>query len=146
MRRRRGGQPGNRNGYKHGVYSSVLSQEETVALRQVDSIQGIDPEIAILRLKIRQILERDPDNTDLYLRATDTLGRLFRFKKHLNPRQAQGLNQSDADVLREIALPLGLNLSPPGPERRSRRQSASGGPLVPPEVENSPDEKEIGQG
>src|SRR3990172_4954183 len=102
MNQKKGAQPGNRNALKHGFYSRVLSQEETLALLQADSLDGLDSEIAILRLKICQLLERDPDNLNLMLRASAILARLLRIKHQLNPQQAKGLQQAVGNVLREV--------------------------------------------
>ena len=111
MKRRRGGQPGNRNALKHGFYSRYLSHEEILSLQEAESLQGLDSEIPILRLKFGQLLDRDPDNLNLMLHASTALGRLLRLKNQLNPQQVKGLEQAVGDVMREIALPLGLNAS-----------------------------------
>ena len=110
MKRKKGGQPGNRNAMKHGFYSRVLSQADILALQQADSVEGLDTEISILRLKLSQLLERDPDNLHLMLQASSTLSKLLRVKCQLNPQQTKGLKQAIANVFREVALPLGVKL------------------------------------
>lgn len=110
MKRKKGAQPGNRNALKHGFYSKVLTEAEKLELQQAVSVEGLDAEIAILRLKISQLLVRDPDNLDLMLRASSILARLVRVKYQLNPQQRKGLKQAIGNVLREVAIPLGIKL------------------------------------
>ena len=109
MKRNSGGQPGNRNALKHGFYSRVLTQAELLSLQQAVSVEGLDAEIALLRLKISHLIERDPDNLALVLQASSTLARLVRVK-YLSPQQGNGLNRAIGNVLREVALTLGVKL------------------------------------
>jgi len=71
--------------------------------------QGLGDEIALLRLKIFQLLERDPDNLNLVLQASDILGRLVHIN-YLSPRHDNGLKLAIGNVLREIALPMGVKI------------------------------------
>ncbi len=71
-----GGQPGNGNARKHGLYSKQISAEQHDIQSSIKSVRDLSPEIALLRLKIMQLLE-DPDtpNADL-MKALNTLARL----------------------------------------------------------------------
>ena len=84
MKRNKGAQPGNRNARKHGFYSKVMTRSEKLELQKAVSVEGLGDEIALLRLKIFQLLERDPDNLNLVLQASDILGRLVHIN-YLNP-------------------------------------------------------------
>ncbi|GEM_PF-688678 len=140
MKRTKGGQPGNRNAMKHGFYSKVLSQEDVQALQQARSVSGLDSEIAIVRMKFRQLLERDPDNAELMFRASAILARLVRVDRQLKPRQAVGLQQAVGNVMRELASPLKLNsFLPP---RKSESHPQENPALSPSEVEDSPARKD----
>ena len=80
VKRRRGGQPGNRNARKNrpSFYcpedSELLEQGYTVV------IEGLDKAIALTRVKIRSLLADSSENYDLIYAATGTLGNLIRLK------------------------------------------------------------------
>lgn len=117
IKRKRGAQQGNCNALKHGFYSGGLKQADIYALEKADSITGLNKEIAILRLKIRHLLKHNPDNLNLILRAFSTLTKLLRAKHSLNLDQSDRLKQAIGNVLREVALPLGIKIieRPPAP-------------------------------
>jgi hypothetical protein len=56
IKRRRGGQKGNRNACKHGFYSGTLSPAETSQLWSITNLEGVDPEIALIRVKLQSAL------------------------------------------------------------------------------------------
>lgn len=109
-RRPRGGQPGNRNARKHGFYSQVLTEAERVDLQYALDVEGIDMEIAVLRLKIKAILEDDPDNVRLIMEATNTLARLLRTKYNLDKGQGKSLKEAIGQVMRDLAIPIGIGV------------------------------------
>jgi hypothetical protein len=61
-RRNRGGQKGNRNSRKHGFYSGTLTPAETSQLWNITNLEGVDPEIAFIRVKLQSSLEHHPGN------------------------------------------------------------------------------------
>ena len=60
--RKRGGQKGNRNARKHGFYSAALSPAETSQLWNITNLEGVDPEMALIRVKLQSSLQHDPGN------------------------------------------------------------------------------------
>ena len=83
---------------------------EKLELQKADSVEGLDSEIAIIRLKICQLLVRAPDNLDLMIRASSLLARLVRVKYQLSPQERKGLKQAVGNIMREIAIPLGIKV------------------------------------
>ena len=65
MKRKRGAQPGNRNALKHGFYSPALTPQEISLVWNAVNLKGIDPAIAVIRIKLALALERDPANRRL---------------------------------------------------------------------------------
>ncbi len=106
----RGGQPDNQNARKHGFYSKVLDEAEQLDLELAQGVEGIDDEIALLRVKIKSILESDPENIKLIMEATNTLARLIRTKYNITRDQKKGLKEAIGNVLKDIALPLGIGI------------------------------------
>ncbi len=83
VRRKRGAPKGNQNARKHGFYSRVLNEAEQLDFELATGVEGIDDEIALLRVKIKSILENDPENIKLIMEATNTLARLIRTKYNI---------------------------------------------------------------
>jgi len=106
--RNRGAPKGNQNAKKHGFYSQVLSESEKVQLEQASGIEGLDEEIAILRVKLRQLIDQHPDRLDLHLEAANTIARLIRTRYNITREQKKSLKEAIANVLTDVALPLGL--------------------------------------
>jgi len=62
IKRKRGGQKGNRNAHKHGFYSGTLSPAETLQIWNITNLEGVDPEMALIRVKLQSSLEHHPGN------------------------------------------------------------------------------------
>jgi len=108
--RRRGAPKGNQNARKHGFYAKVLDEAEQLDLELAAGVEGIDDEIALLRVKIKSILAHDPDNVKLIMQATNALARLVRTKYNISKKDKKGLKEAIGNVLRDIALPLGIGI------------------------------------
>ena len=70
MKGKRGAPKGNQNARKHGFYSKVLDEAERLDFELATGVDGLDEEIALLRVKIKSLLERDPENIKLIMRRT----------------------------------------------------------------------------
>ena len=108
--RKRGAPKGNQNARKHGFYSKVLDEAEQLDFELAAGVNGIDDEIALLRVKIKSILEHDPENIKLIMRATNSLERLIRTRYNITKEQKKGLKEAIGNVLRDVALPLGIGI------------------------------------
>jgi hypothetical protein len=109
-RRQRGGQEGNQNARTHGFYSEVFNKTEQMDFELASGVNGIDDEIALLRIKIKSILGKDPENIKLIMQATSTLAGLVRTSYDLTKEQRKGLKEAIGNVLRDVALPLGISI------------------------------------
>jgi len=109
-RKKRGAPKGNQNARKHGFYSKVLDEAEQFDLELACGVEGIDDEIALLRVKIKSILEKDPGNIRLLMEATNTLARLVKTRYNISKEQKKGLKEAIGNVLKDIALPLGIGI------------------------------------
>jgi len=108
--RKRGAPKGNQNARKYGFYTKVLDEAEQLDFELAAGVNGIDGEIALLRVKIKSILENDPDNIKLIMQATNTLARLVKTKYNITKEQKKGLREAIGNVLRDVALPLGIGI------------------------------------
>jgi hypothetical protein len=101
MRRSRK-RPGN------SFYEAVLAEAKTLEFADAYSVEGLDGEIAILRLRIRALLKDDPDNTDLILKSTGMVAKLVRTRYNITPAEKKGLKDAFYNVMKDIAVPLGI--------------------------------------
>lgn len=109
-KRKKGAPKGNQYARKHGFYSKVLDAAEKRDLEVASDVDGIDDEIALLRVKIKRVLEKDPENLQLIMQATTTLAGLLKTRLNINKEQKKGLKEAIAKVIREAALPFGINV------------------------------------
>jgi len=110
MERKRGAPKGNQNARKHGFYSKVLDEAERLDFELATGVEGIDDEIALLRVKIKSLLEHDPENIKLIMQAANTLARLVKTRYNITKEQKKGLKEAIGNVLRDVALPLGISI------------------------------------
>jgi hypothetical protein len=97
-------------GKKQGFYAKVMDEAEQLDFELAGGVEGFDDEIALLRVKIKSLLESDPENIKLILQAANTLVRLVKAKYNITGEQKQGLKEAIGNVLRDIAIPLGIKV------------------------------------
>ena len=107
---KRGAPQGNQNARKHGFYSRILNEAEQLDFELATGVEGIDDEIALLRVKIKSLLADDPENIKLIMQATNTLARLVRTRYNISQEDRKGLKEAIGNVLKEVALPLGIGI------------------------------------
>jgi hypothetical protein len=108
--RKRGAPRGNQNARKHGFYSKVLDESGRLDFAQATGVEGIDDEIALLRVKIKSLIAHDPDNIALIMRAINTLARVVSTRYNLSRKDKKGLKEAIGSVLKDVALPLGIGI------------------------------------
>ena len=106
--KKRGAPPGNQYARTHGFYSPVMTEEERLNFIQATEVQGLDSEIALLRVKIQSLVARDPENLKLITQVTNALCRLIMTKYHISKNDKQGLKEAIENVFRDVALPFGI--------------------------------------
>ncbi len=109
-RGRSGAQKGNQSARKHGFYSKVLDEVEKLDFELAAGVDGIDDEIALLRVKIKSLLEHDPENIKLMMQATNTLAGLVKTRYNISKEEKKGLKEAMSNVLKEVAVPLGIGI------------------------------------
>jgi hypothetical protein len=97
---------------KQSFYSKALDEAEGLDFELAQDVDGIDDEIALLRLKIKSLLERDPDNIKLIMEATDALSRLVMARYKMGSAHKKALVNAIGGVLKDLAVPLGIKYLP----------------------------------
>ncbi len=85
-----------------GFYSQVLTEAERVRLPSARSVEGLDEEIALLRVKLMTELEQHPENLDMLLKGITLLIRAVAIKYKLSPQTEENLYQKVMGVLKEL--------------------------------------------
>ena len=106
--RKRGSPKENRQADKSDFYSRVLDEAEKLDFELAAGVEGIDDEIALLRVKIKSILQHDPENVRLIMQVTNSLERLIRTRYKISKDQRKGLKEAITNVIKDIAVPLGI--------------------------------------
>ena len=101
---------GNQNARTHGFYSRVLDEVEQIDFELANDVYGIDDEIALLRVKIKSLLDHDPENVQLMMQATNALARLVSTRYQITGGEKRKLKEAIGDVLKEVAVPLGIGI------------------------------------
>jgi hypothetical protein len=93
---------------KHVFYGQALNEAERLELEEAGGIEGIDEEIAILRVKLRELIVAAPEKFDLHLKLATTIARLVTTRYSITKEQKKSLREAITRVLTEIAIPLGV--------------------------------------
>ena len=67
---------------KRCFYYSAFTEEEKAEYEQALESNGLDDEVTLLKVKIKSLAKREPDNITLIMRAINSLGRLMRITVH----------------------------------------------------------------
>lgn len=89
-------------------YAQALSRAERLRLARAKEVEGVDQEIALLRVKLQQLAGRHPDKLDLLFKGVNLLLRAVATRYRLSPRAEDDLSRSIAGVLSGIGSALGL--------------------------------------
>jgi len=108
--RGKGALRGKASARKPGFYAKVLDEAERLDFELASGVEGIDDEIALLRVKIKSLLENEPENVRLIMQVTNALERLVRTRYSISKEQRKGLKEAIGNVIRDIAIPLGIGV------------------------------------
>ena len=95
---------------KPGFYSKALDETEKLVLEEARGIDGLDEEIALLRVELRDLIVNSPERLDLHLKVATTIARLVGIRYNISKDQKKSLREAITRVLTELAIPLGANI------------------------------------
>jgi hypothetical protein len=98
-----------KNPAKESFYARLFDAAEQIDFDRACGVDGIDDEIALIRLEIVKVVSGgDAANLRLLVQATNALERLIRTRYQISKDQRKGLREAIGNVLRDIAVPLGI--------------------------------------
>ena len=92
-------------------YADALSESERADLPVALEIEGVDQEIALLRLRLRRAIKERPEDMALMMRGIDLLAKAVATRYRLSKRAERDLSASLANVVRGLR-----DLWPEGPD------------------------------
>ena len=93
-KRKRGGQPGNRNAVRHGFYSSYLTPREIREVFKVLEREGIDRQVAVMRIKLKHALRLAPGNRRILLEASRLMAKRYALTYQVDGREKTMLKKA----------------------------------------------------
>lgn len=93
---------------RRGFYLPALDDVAALQLEEARGVEGLDEEIAVLRLKLRELLQEQPGEVALHLRTASVLANLVRVRYAVSKEGKKGLKEAITRVLSELAIPLGV--------------------------------------
>jgi len=93
-----------------GFYSRALDEAERLEFERASQVEGIDQEIALMRVKLRELVQNQPDRIDLHFEAANIIARLVKTRYQISREQKKSLKEAIAKVLTEVAIPLGVGI------------------------------------
>ena len=103
--------PKRRRGRKTSFYEEALTEGEQALMSEALDIEGLDGEIALLRVKLQQALVEHPENMEMLIKGVGLLVRAVATQYRLSPKAKEQLTDSIVGVLEGIGESLGLSLN-----------------------------------
>ena len=91
-------------------YARALSAADRAAVEDALEVEGLDEEIAVLRVQIRRLLEDDPADAPVLQSGMRLLVQALVAQQRLSGRQAEGLGDAAARLVEEFGAVLGVGL------------------------------------
>ena len=102
-KRRRGGQLCNQNARKHGFYSTNLTPQEICELWNIVNLEGLAPEVAVLRMKLNSALRNAPGNYRVLRESSKLLAKWYNSQIHLDRKDNAEFKRVIRNILKAAA-------------------------------------------
>ena len=99
---RSSGRAHRRSKLEQSFYGSALDSAEQIELEAASDIEGLDKEIALLRMKLRAVLSERPEDLPLMLRSIELLVKVVSARYRLSKQAEEDLAGSLAGVIRGV--------------------------------------------
>jgi hypothetical protein len=96
------------NDSKASFYEKVLDEAEKLDFAAILGNDTVDDEIALLKVKIKAVVEKDTENIQLIMQATNMLAKLVKTKYSMNKKEEKKLGEAIKNIIRDIGVPLGV--------------------------------------
>ena len=91
-----------------GFYEEALTEAERLRLPRAQGLEGIDDEIAMLRVRLLGYAQKNPEKLEMLMRGVALLSRAVAVRYRLSPKSQQDLTASIIGVVEGLGGGLGL--------------------------------------
>jgi hypothetical protein len=91
-------------------YARALTEAERLEIEDAGRVDGVDDEIALLRLRMREMVANSPERIDLQMDLAAAISRLVKTRYQISSQQKKSLKAAITRVLEEVAIPLGIGI------------------------------------
>lgn len=91
-----------------GFYAAALTEAERMRLPEAREVEGIDEEIAVLRVRLFTAVEARPVQLKLLTQGMGMLVRMVAMRYRMSEKSQEDLSESLAGVVEGISTALGL--------------------------------------
>lgn len=92
---------------RSGFYDSALSKADVEALAEARNVEGLEEEVALLRLQLRRALEDSDADAKLLQSGVRLLVQALLAQHRVSPQQAEHLGDALNNVLEQFGEVLG---------------------------------------
>ena len=89
-----------------GFYEEALSEAERLDLPEARQMEGLDEEIAVMRVRLKRALEERPEEVELIAKGLALLVKAVAARYRLSPKARKDLSDSIAGVVEGIGTVL----------------------------------------
>jgi hypothetical protein len=90
-------------------YQKVFDESVRLDFDAAADVNGIDDEIALIRIIIKNYMEKHPDDIRLIIQAANALARMVKINYTLKHDQKNMLKEGISNVIKEMLVPLGVS-------------------------------------
>ena len=88
---------------QRSFYDAALTATERAEIDDARGIEGLEDEIAILRLRLREVLAERPEDLELLERGVRLLTQSLRAEHRLASREASGVTDAATRLFEQLA-------------------------------------------
>ena len=99
---RAGAAPTGRRVSARNFYRKSLDRAERLDLEQAQEIEGLDDEIALMRVRLKRAVEQHPEDVQLLVKGLDILVRAVGARYRLSPKSRKDLAENLAAALNSL--------------------------------------------
>jgi hypothetical protein len=89
-------------------YTLSLDETRKRDLETAGGIEGLEDEISLLRARIKNLLETDPENLEMLIKTADILNKMVKTHCSYNKKPAKNVGETIQNIITEIGVPLGV--------------------------------------
>lgn len=86
----------------HNFYRQALDRADRLDLERAQEVEGLDDEIALLRVRLKRAVEEHPQDVQLLVKGVDILVRAVGARYRLSPKSRKELTDNLAATLNSL--------------------------------------------